>query len=82
MAMYFILNEVSFTKVEPYGYHLLCDKLCPRFGPPSRGKLVTDIYQLYLVKNATFKNIFIANKYRVSITTDIWTSIQNFNYML
>ena len=82
VAIYFILNEVSFRKVESYGFHILCDKLCPRFGPPSRGTLVRDIYQLYLVENAALKNIFIANKYRIPITTDIWTSIQNFNYML
>ncbi|KAK9204331.1 hypothetical protein WN943_014589 [Citrus x changshan-huyou] len=39
MGMYFILNEGSFRKVESYGFHLLCDKHCPTFGPPSRGTL-------------------------------------------
>ncbi|KAH9771788.1 BED-type domain-containing protein [Citrus sinensis] len=82
VAMYFILNEVPFREVESYGFHLLCNKLCPRFGPPSRRTLVRDIYQLYLVEKAALKNMFIANKYRVSITTGTWTSIQNFNYMV
>lgn len=82
VAMYFILNEVPFREVESYGFHLLCDKLCLRFGPPSRRTLVRDIYQLYLAEKAALKNMFIASKYRVSITTDTWTSIQNFNYMV
>ncbi|KAH9685707.1 BED-type domain-containing protein [Citrus sinensis] len=82
VAMYFILNEVPFREVESYGFHLLCDKLCPRFGPPSRRTLVRGIYQLYLAEKAALKNMFIASKYRVSITTDTWTSIQNFNYMV
>ncbi|KAK9188422.1 hypothetical protein WN944_019825 [Citrus x changshan-huyou] len=67
VAMYFILNEVPFREVESYGFHLLCDKLCPRFGPPSRRTLVRDIYQLYLAEKAALKNMFIANKYRKRI---------------
>ena len=82
VPMYFILNEVPFREVESYGFHLLCDKLCPRFGPPSRRTLVRDIYQLYLAEKAALKNMFIANKYRVSITTNTWISIQNFNYIV
>ncbi|KAK9231633.1 hypothetical protein WN943_021872 [Citrus x changshan-huyou] len=73
VAMYFILNEVLFREVESYGFHLLCDKLCPRFGPPSRRTLVRDTYQLYLAEKAALKNMFIASKYRVSITIDTWT---------
>lgn len=82
VAIYFILNEVLFREMESYGFHLLCNKLCLRFGPPSRRTLLRDIYQLYLVEKATLKNMFIANKYRVFITTDTWTSIRNFNYMV
>ncbi|KAH9664790.1 BED-type domain-containing protein [Citrus sinensis] len=69
VAMYFILNEVPFREVESYGFHLLCDKLCPRFGPPSRRTLVRDIYQLYLAKKTALKNMFIAKKV-MTVTVD------------
>lgn len=70
MTIYFIFNEVPFREVESYGFHLLCDKFCPKFGSLSRRMLIRDIYQLYLAEKAVLNNLFIANKYRVSVTIE------------
>ncbi|KAI3889411.1 hypothetical protein MKX03_027053 [Papaver bracteatum] len=41
-----------------------------------------DVCQLFLTDKDNMKSYFAANKIRVCLTTDTWTSIQNYNYMV
>ena len=49
-------------------------KACPKLDRFFRRNAARDVYQL--------KKVFASNKYRVYLTTNCWTSIQNLNYMV
>ena len=54
----------------------------PRFVIPSRTIIARDILGIYANLGEQFRDIFVNEGYRVSLTIDTWTSIQNVNYMI
>ena len=79
VAKYLVLDELPFRHIEGEGFKQLVHTLQPRFVPVSRTTVARDIYQMYLDEKVSLRNVM--SKERISITTNIWTSIQNINYM-
>lgn len=77
-----IIDELPFSFVEKEGFQKLMSKACPKVDCFSRRTTARDVYQLYLDEKNNLKKVFASNKYRVYITTNCWTSIQNLNYMV
>ncbi|BBH07577.1 hypothetical protein Prudu_019554 [Prunus dulcis] len=75
-----IIDELPFSFVDGEGFRHFCSVACPRFIPPSRRTLARDLLALYYDEKQLLKAKLAA--YRVSLTTDTWTSVQNINYMV
>ena len=77
-----IIDELPFSFVEKEGFQQYSRQLEPNFDLPSRRTLAGDVYKLFWDEKQKLKNFFVSNKQRVCITTDVWTSIQNYYYMV
>ncbi|XP_038889356.1 zinc finger BED domain-containing protein RICESLEEPER 4-like [Benincasa hispida] len=81
-----IVDELPFKFVEGKGFKKSVDRLTcasqPRFVVPSWFTVARDVLKLYVNEKKHLKDMFVNNKYRVSLTTDCWTSGQNINYMV
>ncbi|VVA41719.1 PREDICTED: zinc finger BED domain-containing, partial [Prunus dulcis] len=75
-----IIDELPFSFVDGEGFRHFCSVACPRFIPPSRRTLARDLLALYYDEKQLLKAKLAA--YRVCLTTDTWTSVQNINYMV
>ena len=75
-----IVDELSFKFIENEGFRNFCRVACPKFNPPSRATIAKDIYQLYIDEKKKLKSFLVSNSQ--CLTTDTWTSLQNFNYMV
>ncbi|KAH9762815.1 hypothetical protein KPL70_000946 [Citrus sinensis] len=49
---------------------------------PSRRTISRDVMDMFLEEKGILKSLICKNKQRVSLTTDIWTSVQNMSYMV
>ncbi|KAB1221208.1 putative AC transposase [Morella rubra] len=81
IARMIIIDEMPFIVVQKHGFRALIHYLEPRFKMPSRITIMRLCMKLYLKEKEKLKHLIQSNGYRVSFTTDTWTSIQNFNYM-
>uniref|UniRef100_A0A803PJE3 BED-type domain-containing protein n=1 Tax=Cannabis sativa TaxID=3483 RepID=A0A803PJE3_CANSA len=81
-AKMIIIDELAFRFVEQEGFKLFCSVACPKFDIPSRVTIARDIMKLYNDEKKKLRDYFVKNSQRVSLTTDTWTSIQNFCYMV
>ncbi|KAL4030457.1 hypothetical protein IC575_008694 [Cucumis melo] len=81
-----IVDELSIKFVDGKGFKKFVDKLTcgnhTRFVVPSRFTVARDVLKLYVNEKNRLRDMFVKNKYRVSLTTDCWTSGQNINYMV
>ncbi|KAH9697522.1 BED-type domain-containing protein [Citrus sinensis] len=77
-----VKDELPFSFVEAEGFLEFMQTCCPRFDVPSRRTITRDILELYQHEKGLLKSVLGANKQRVCITTDTWTSIQMPNYMV
>ncbi|KAL4025770.1 hypothetical protein IC575_014175 [Cucumis melo] len=81
-----IVDELPFKFVDDKGFKKFVDKLTcgnhNRFVVPSRFTVARDVFKLYVNEKNRLRDMFVKNKYRVSLTTDCWTSGQNINYMV
>ena len=75
-----ILDELPFTFVENYGFRRFMKVLQPKFKIMSSRKTITkEVVSIYNIERAKLKKALEGR--RVCLTTDTWTSIQNFCYM-
>ncbi|XP_026452199.1 zinc finger BED domain-containing protein RICESLEEPER 2-like [Papaver somniferum] len=82
LIRFIVTDEMAFRIVEGEGFIAFCKYLEPRFKLPSRMTIYRDVCKLFLTEKANLKSYFKANKIRVCLTTDTWTSSQNYNYMV
>ncbi|KAI3855645.1 hypothetical protein MKX03_030502, partial [Papaver bracteatum] len=82
LIKFIVMDEQSFRIVEGEGFKEFCRYLEPRFKLPSRMTVYRDICKLFVSEKANLVNYFKVNMVRVCLTTDTWTSIQNYNYMV
>ncbi|KAK9206078.1 hypothetical protein WN943_016349 [Citrus x changshan-huyou] len=81
-AKMIILDELPFSHVENSGFRHFCSVACSRFMVPSRRTITKDILDIFLSEKASLKSLLCYKKQRVSLTTDIWTSITTASYMV
>ncbi|KAH9716963.1 BED-type domain-containing protein [Citrus sinensis] len=77
-----VLDELPFSVVENPGFRHFCSVTAPRYLLPSRRTISRDTLEMYLEEKAKLKSLLAGNKQRVSLTTDIWTSITTASYMV
>ncbi|KAH9802953.1 BED-type domain-containing protein [Citrus sinensis] len=76
------LDELPFSVVENAGFRHFCSVATPRYLLPSRRTISRDTLEMYLEEKVKLKSLLAGNKQRVSLTTDIWTSITTASYMV
>ncbi|CAN0859992.1 Putative AC transposase [Linum grandiflorum] len=82
IAIMIILDELPFIFVEKEGFKGVMKEASTLFKMPCRKTIRADCLRLFLDGIVNLKSFFKSNCIgRVSITTDCWTSIQNFNYI-
>ncbi|KAH9678810.1 BED-type domain-containing protein [Citrus sinensis] len=77
-----IMGELPLSFVDNKGFRHFCSVAIPQFVMPSRRTIGRDIIELFFEENAMLKSLICNNKQRVSLTTNLWTSIQNMSYMV
>ena len=75
-----ILDELPFSFVEGNGFRYFCLRACPKWKVPCRQTVAKAVLTMYFQEKENLKSELSA--YRVCLTTDTWTSIQNVNYMV
>lgn len=75
-----VMDELPFSFVEKRGFRRFCLVAQPLFKVPCRKTLVKDFLKLYDESKKSLKADLA--HHRVCLTTDTWTSVQNFNYMV
>ena len=81
LAMMFIVAELPFKFVENEAFISYSNVLQPKFKVPSRPTLRRDCIELYGEERGKLKEFFSKFAGRVCLTTDTWTSCQNFTYL-
>ncbi|KAH9734400.1 BED-type domain-containing protein [Citrus sinensis] len=77
-----IIGELPLSFVDNKGFRHFCSVAIPQFVMPSRRTIGRDVMELFLEEKAMLKSLICNNKQRVSLTTDLWTSVQNMSYMV
>lgn len=81
LAKMVVLDELSFRFVEGKGFRQFVQTLQPKFTPPGRKTVASDIIQLYEDEQKKLKVELTKEGQRVCLTTDCWTSLQQINYL-
>ncbi|KAL1341917.1 hypothetical protein AAHE18_09G121600 [Arachis hypogaea] len=81
VAEFVVLDEMPFKVVEGIGFRRILNRFEPRFMVPSRMTVSRDYFQLYLDEKKRLKEWLAKSCARVCLTTDCWTSNQNYTYM-
>lgn len=77
---YVVVDELSFRHVEGDGFKYFVSRLNPGWVPPSRKTIAKLVFKRYLKEKEDLKKML--SRYRVCLTTDTWTSVQNICYMV
>ena len=77
-----ILDEFSFSFVENDRYRYFCSVTYPLFDIPSCRTITKDVPELFAKEKIMLKSLFSVTGQRVSLTTDLWTSVYNQSYMV
>ncbi|XP_054791204.1 zinc finger BED domain-containing protein RICESLEEPER 2-like [Prosopis cineraria] len=81
LVKFIICDEMPFRLVEKEGFKKFVKELEPQFQIPSRTTVARDAWQLYLGEIRILKNLLKKCTNHLCLTTDCWTSVQNFNYL-
>lgn len=79
LARMCIKDNRPFSVVDDEGFREFVWELCPSFKIPSRWTVARDCLSIYKDETNTLKGLLKGQT--VSLTTDTWTSVQNYNYM-
>ncbi|KAH9687278.1 BED-type domain-containing protein [Citrus sinensis] len=77
-----IMGELPLSFVDNKGFRHFCSVAIPQFVMPSRRTVGRDVMDLFFEEKIMLKSLICNNKQRVSLTTDLWTSVQNMSYMV
>ncbi|CAF0985650.1 unnamed protein product [Brachionus calyciflorus] len=80
LLMFIITASLPFRCIENKFFKMFCESLNPKFKIPSRQHLANLSSKFYNDKKELMKKK-IENVSIINITTDCWTSIQNFSYV-
>jgi hypothetical protein len=76
-----IVDELPTSFVGGEGFQEFIKIFEPRFSAPSRYTIMRDCVKLYLVEKEKLRKMFLTTGQRVCFTTNIWTSVENLDYM-
>lgn len=76
-----VKHELPLRFVEYEEFRKLLLYVYPSYNTISRGTLLNDVHKLYKRKKLSIMEGLKSSRGRVSITTDLWTSIANDGYM-
>ena len=76
------MGELPLSFVDNKGFRHFCSVVISQFVMSSRKTIGKDVIELFLEEKAMLKSLICNNKQRVSLTTDLWTSVQNMSYMM
>lgn len=79
LALMCIIDNQPFSIVDDEGLRQFAWSLNPLFKFPSRWTIARECLSIYTEEKSKLKKLF--QNQMVSLTTDTWTSVQNFNYM-
>ncbi|KAH9711305.1 BED-type domain-containing protein [Citrus sinensis] len=77
-----IMGELPLSFVDNKGFRHFCSVAIPQFVMPSRRTVGRDVMDLFLEEKIMLTSLICNNKQRVSLTTDLWTSVQNMSYIV
>ena len=77
-----ILGELPLNFVNNKGFRHFGNVIVPQFIMPSKRTIRKDVMDMFLEEKGILKSLICKNKQRVSLTTDIWTLVQNMSYMV
>ncbi|KAH9687240.1 putative AC transposase [Citrus sinensis] len=77
-----IMGKLPLSFVDNKGFRHFCSVAIPQFVMPSRRTIGRDVMELFLEEKTMLKSLICNNKQQVSLTTDLWTSVQNMSYMV
>ncbi|KAH9743717.1 BED-type domain-containing protein [Citrus sinensis] len=77
-----IMGELPLSFVDNKGFRHFCSVAILQFVMPSRRTISRDVMDLFLKEKTMLKSLICNNKQRVSLTTDLWTFVQNMSYMV
>ena len=80
LARMIIVDELPFKFVERQDFQEFMEIVEPRFLIPNRTTIARACMKIYLSEVDILRKAFVGQW--VCLTTDIWTSIQNLNYMV
>ena len=80
LARMIIIDELPFKFVERQGFQEFMEIVKPRFPIPHRTTIARACMKLYSSEVDILRRAFVGQQ--VCVTTDIWMSIQNLNYMI
>ena len=75
-----IMGELLLSFVDNKGFKHFCNVVVPQFVMSSQRTI--DIMDLYLEEKTMLKSLIYNNKRWVTLTTDVWVSVQNMSYMV
>ena len=78
-----VIDEHPFLVVEKEDFRGFLTVSCPQFihHAPSHFIIARHYKKLYLCAKDVLKTTLRGLKFRIALTTDYWTSIQNLNYL-
>ena len=77
-----ILGKLPLNFVDNKGFSHFYNVVVLQFIMPSRRTISGDVMDMFLEEKGILKSLIYKNKQKVSLTTDIWTSVQNMSYMV
>jgi len=81
LAKTIMIDKLAFKFVENEGFRKFMEDAQPKFKTPSHVTIARYCMHVFNDEKEKLKHVLFANKQMVSLTADIWTSIQNMNYM-
>ncbi|EOA18445.1 hypothetical protein CARUB_v10006988mg [Capsella rubella] len=71
--MMLVIGELPLSFIESEAFKNFCS-MCNLYQPHSRRTSTRNIVEMYVKRKAALKELFLSNKQRVSLTTDIWVA--------
>ncbi|KAG6681395.1 hypothetical protein I3842_13G090600 [Carya illinoinensis] len=81
IARMIIVDGLPFRFVEGQGFRDFMRTIDSKFPIPSCFTVMRDCVKLYLLEKEKLRNLFTTSGQRVCLTTSMWTSTQNLNYI-
>lgn len=80
IAEFIIIDEQPFRVVEGEGFKRLMSLILPNYNLPSRITVARQCLRIYQEEKPKLKRVI--KGHRICITSDTWTSLQNFTYVV